>query len=104
VPTLSDPLPEIPALKWARVGLNGDQILAFIYLHRKHLAHLVNLFFGNVYSTDANLRCALLSETDSYKKCDLNLRYLESKALADGIRPKLKLWTPVTQHFDFKVV
>jgi hypothetical protein len=32
------------------------------------------------------------------------LRYLEPKALAEGISPKLKLWTPVTQPFDFKVV
>jgi hypothetical protein len=39
--TLSAPLPQIPYLKWARVRLN---ILAFVYLYRKYLHDLVNLF------------------------------------------------------------
>ncbi|OQY55610.1 MAG: hypothetical protein DRR08_07415 [Candidatus Parabeggiatoa sp. nov. 2] len=43
--TLSDPLPQIPYLKWARVRLN---ILAFIYLKPKIFC-TNNLFFGNVY-------------------------------------------------------
>jgi hypothetical protein len=47
--TLSDPSPQIPYLKWARVRLNRDHILAFIIYRRKDLAHLVTLFFGNVY-------------------------------------------------------
>jgi hypothetical protein len=33
--TLSDPLPQIPYLKWARVRLNSEHILAFIYLKPK---------------------------------------------------------------------
>jgi hypothetical protein len=40
--TVSEPSPQIPYLKWARVRLNIEQILAFIYFYRKYLAHLVN--------------------------------------------------------------
>jgi hypothetical protein len=39
--TLSDPSPEIPYLKGAKVRPN---ILAFIYFYRKYLALLKNLF------------------------------------------------------------
>jgi hypothetical protein len=57
--TLSAPLPKIPYLKWARVRLN--RFWRLYTLSRKDLAHLVNLFFGNVYKyrfvVQSHFRC-----------------------------------------------
>jgi len=50
------------------------------------------------------LELELELERNLTTECDLNFRDLESKVLADATRPKLKLWTPVRQHIDLKVV
>ena len=47
--TLYDPSPQIPYLKWARVRLNSEQILALIYLYRKYLARSCEFFWMSIY-------------------------------------------------------